>query len=502
MKIAVLIPSEEYRNLAGARIRYGRISGPLAAAGHTLELENITKFNPRDSDYDVHIISKCHDAQALMCAQILTSAGKFVGVDLFDDYFSQRTESRLSRFRTWLAVLINSVDFALCSTPKMAAIAQTYRSAIRCHVMNDPAPVTDAGYVVAALEGKLQNALASRILPIGWYGVGDNPYFNVGSSDLAAFGATLAHLANAGWQPRLSILTNVRAMTPASLVKLGRLPIPFTIGEWSEAKEADLLAESIMCMLPVNAQNFSIAKSLNRAVSALTAGCQVVSNAFPLYQPLADLVYRDIDSFAVDLARGQLKLAPATMDRWAQMMSTFASPEKEAQDLLAFLSMLSVDRVTGMAPNPIALVHGTTVNGQAQKMAKRVGALSIGSPFCMPHVKFDALFRYSPRDGRVLLFVADKLLPQLTVGTRARAKPFGKIGEVKYSVLGSPEAANLCADTMISALPMQIALYGNVVSDMRRQLADAFGEMTVIISEMAAMPLNTEPADSLLRAPH
>src|SRR5262245_60762119 len=105
MKVHVLVPSEEYKNYAGARIRYGRLQPRLAKLGIKLTLQDIAEFDPDRAACDALIISKCHDARALVAAAAVANRGRLVGVDLFDDYFSQEADSRLSRFRLWLRQL-------------------------------------------------------------------------------------------------------------------------------------------------------------------------------------------------------------------------------------------------------------------------------------------------------------------------------------------------------------------------------------------------------------
>src|SRR5687768_3215348 len=102
MKLVVVIPSKEYGSLAGARIRYHRIRGHLAACGIDLFLENIATFDPMSSDCDAICLSKCHDPKSLVVAAVMADRGKIVGIDLFDDYFSDRDDSRLSPYRRWL----------------------------------------------------------------------------------------------------------------------------------------------------------------------------------------------------------------------------------------------------------------------------------------------------------------------------------------------------------------------------------------------------------------
>ena len=169
MKVVVLVPSEEYKNYAGARIRYGRLRSKLSQLGVDLELRDVSKFIPADADCDVLIISKCHDARSLIAAEVLSRRGSLVGVDLFDDYFSQTADSRLFRFRNWIAQLLPVCSFALCSTPAMAKVARGYRSDLPIHVVNDPAedirlidlPGTLGAKLTETLDGEVSGSLGS-----------------------------------------------------------------------------------------------------------------------------------------------------------------------------------------------------------------------------------------------------------------------------------------------------------------------------------------------------
>jgi hypothetical protein len=120
MKISVLIPSEDYRQQAGARIRYQRIETYLRALGHELTAHPIDEFTSLGAFVDdVYVISKIHDPRSLLAADLAQEAGRLVGVDLFDDYYSQDDNPRLARMRLWLHALKPKLDFLLCSTPEM-----------------------------------------------------------------------------------------------------------------------------------------------------------------------------------------------------------------------------------------------------------------------------------------------------------------------------------------------------------------------------------------------
>ena len=76
MKLSVLVPSQEYKSYAGARIRYDRIASELARMGIETELEDIANFNPNATECDVLLISKCHDARSLVVAAAVSRRGR------------------------------------------------------------------------------------------------------------------------------------------------------------------------------------------------------------------------------------------------------------------------------------------------------------------------------------------------------------------------------------------------------------------------------------------
>lgn len=489
MNICVLIPSENYRAQAGARIRYGRISAPLIESGHSIDLKDIGQFDPETAEDDVYIISKCHDAQSLICAHSLSTRGKIVGVDLFDDYFSHSADGRFARFRLWLTTLMDMIDFVMCSTPAMGEIARRYSPNTPIHVMNDPADDIRAEDIERIVDKKLSEAKKSRTLKVTWFGVGDNPHFQVGLSDLAAHGRVLAGLQDVGWKVSLTILTNKRAMTADGLTQLRRLSVPFSVEEWSEAREQVLLDDSLICFLPVNAQNFSIVKSLNRAVSALTSGCQVLSNGYPLYARLNPLIYDGLTPLLDDLSRGDLRLGRASIDRYTLLMQSLASWRQEAASLVDFLQKLRKETSLQVAgQQTLAVLHGAVTNGAAHDMARKVDGLSIGSPFCGARLAFDAVFRYSDK-GEIILLVADKAMSRLQGSHARRMARSCTIANQTYWALEAGEFQ----DIPIVSVSEQMTLYSGSIQQMQDKIADAFGTAQVIVSENSPLPLRDLP---------
>lgn len=485
MKLVILVPSREYMDNAGARIRYARLAPALADKGVTLSMVDISMFDPAKSQCDIVLISKCYDARALVAAALLSRRGVPVGVDVFDDYFSQSSDSRLGRLRSWLRQMLGFSSFVLCSTPAVADRVRHYTADLPVHVLNDPAPASEADSIAKALARKMCAATSEGVFRLAWFGVGDNPYFPVGLSDVAAFAPALRPFVDRGVPVHMTILTNARALGAEGLARLGELPFELEIDKWSERKEADLLGTAMACFLPVNAQAFSTAKSLNRAITALTAGCQLLTAGYPLYEPLAPFIYTDADRLLDDFERGELRHSPARLANLEQSLSAFASTSAEAASLSDFLVQITKTNGQETDPGRLFLVHGLATSRAAHDRARAAGILTVATPFCTQPLEFDALVRVG-RDGEPALLVSDKALALVRAELRRKAKAEHKIGRRKFRQIGGGGPFSSASEKR--SLPLQLAQYAPVIGQTLSLLADAFGPGTAILSENSPLP--------------
>lgn len=437
MRLCIVAPSEEYLGLAGVRIRYRRIAEHLQRHGHALEIEVIDRFRSLPQFvHDAYVFSKCYDGRSVLIGQLLRGSARIVGIDMFDDYFSQRADSRFVAYRDWLRSMVEVSDFFLCSTQRMHEVVHGYKPDLPGHVLNDPYDDADATRIAQVARRNLEAAHAQRRVAACWFGVGDNPHFEVGLHDLHAFGEALARLQQRGWDVHLSILTNRRALDVSGLERLRRLPLRWDLDEWTEERERELLARSLVAFIPVNAQAFSIAKSLNRAISALTAGAQVLSNGYPLYAPLDPFVYRDPDALLEDLERRELKLREASLPTLLGLLGSIGDPNEEAARCAAFLESHSQRKSAGAAPRMseasacVGVLHGVRSPGVVHQTAQRLKQLSIGSPFAIESLNYDLRFVRGDRGSVVaqLSDTATTALPpalrrRLTAGTSSTGKP-------------------------------------------------------------------------------
>jgi len=494
MKLTILVPSESYKSSAGARIRYRRLTSCLREKGVELSLEEVRTFDPRSTDCDVLLISKCYDGRALVAAAEMFRRRKLVGVDMFDDYFSAPADSRLLRQTGWLTQILRFCDFAVCSTQKMAEVAAQYDGDVPVHTLNDPAPPVDFDAIGSAVTKKFAQAQADGVFRIGWFGVGDNPLFTVGLADLSAHAAMLQDIARSGMPVELTILTNRRSLTTDGLSTIEQLPVPHRVLEWSETAERMLLDYMMAIFLPVSAQPFSIAKSLNRAVSALSSGCQVLSAGYPLYSSLDPFIYRSAEEFVDDFGRGSLRLSEETSSQYRRVIERVASPANEAARLARFLFELNPR--PGRRSIALALIHGHSTHPDAHRMIQDVNGFSVASPYCTAPLDFDVIFRGGA--GGLRMFVSRNAAERLLPGMRPNLKRIetdAPKGYLRLTHQGEPPAAKNMAvvDWEKAEVACQLATYESAMVQIKKLMTDAFGVPRSLISERSSLPFPALP---------
>jgi len=474
MKIVVIVSGADQLATAGVRIRYNRLRQWLSALGHQIEVVQIQAFRATTPlTADVYLFSKCYDARAQLLAAMLADAGAQVGVDFFDDYFTQATDSRFVHLRQWLKSIAPSLTFALCATPPMRDSLQDLLPSLPCHIVNDPFDVLDPEQIARTVARTAARVRETRLMDIGWFGIGDNPHFPVGIDDLAAFGEVAAACRRRGFAPRLVVLTNPRALTVERLEKLSALPVPVRVEQWSENREQQLIAECLVCLLPVNSQPFSTVKSLNRAITTLTGGAQVLSIGFPLYAELAPLIYRSMDALIDDLEADRLALRAETLPDLKQRLETVGCPEIEAEKLSAFLAALSPRRQSSLGH--FAVIHGQRSSPDIHKFAQSLGQMSVATPLTDMKLHFDVSFIREDAGTDVLILLSERARDRLSPPHAALVAPHGpdssnrfclplpSEGALARSVLRAADGGN-AAD--LFRTPQMVALTASLLEDL------------------------------------
>lgn len=488
MKLCIVIQEDAFRASAGMRIRYDRFAGCLVD-GDTIEARTCGALAALPTlDDDVYIFCKTFDLDAALFARRVRAAGKVVGQDLFDDYFSQADDPRLERYRDWLRAIAPATDFAICSTPRMVEVARSYMPDIPIAAVDDPVSGYDPLAIGAMSETKTRRSLASRVLAVAWFGIGDNPYFPVGLADLAAFEAELARIERRGWTVRLKLVTNARPFEKTGLAVLRALSIDHEVIEWTQEAERAALLDACVAVLPVNAQPFSRAKSLNRAITAITAGCQVLSLGFPLYDRLGDFIYRSADALVDDIEADRCRLRAQSMVALTERLSGIANPFESAARF-AGEARCAMEAAQGRPKPPLlCLVHGRETSIAAHKAASAMGGLSIATPLCTIPWNFPVRFDITAGQLRMRVAVAvAKRFDLPIVGGVARTRRIVDLDFVEVDHAALDVAPLTIFQPIAKTRLRDLAVYEDVLRHVERCCRAAFGRVDLLVSDGGAV---------------
>ena len=341
MKIIFVVPSSQWLTSAGVRIRYQRLEPFFKINDCTV---NIIPIQDVSESYlrcaDVVILSKVFSTDSIHIMTLCRNFGVKIGIDLFDDYFSDNRLSVFRRFHDWLELTSQIIDFIICSTDRMKSIASQYFNPQLIHKIND---TKDASITFSEtkrlLDAKIVELSAKNHLNILWFGMGDNPYFNVGISDLSNYSNALFQIKKLTNSINFTILTNERALNAKNLTRISRLPIQSKLEIWSECKEKNYLRESHLAFMPVSHQNFSVAKSPNRCLTALSYGCQILSNGFDLYHDFSEFIYKNTRNWSEDYKNSTFRFSSDKMSSFEDICKKLYDPEVEVLKFLHFLRL-------------------------------------------------------------------------------------------------------------------------------------------------------------------
>jgi hypothetical protein len=487
MKITLVVSGEDNLSSAGVRIRYNRLIPKLESRGHETFIVPISDLRASGGlDSDVYLFCKCHDVRSVILAGMMRHQGAQVGIDIFDDYFSQAANPRFVHLRNWLRAITPNLTFGVCSTPRMQSLMNRLMPGLPSQLINDPFDSFDADAILSAVETNVEQALRTRVIKVGWFGMGDNPHFPVGVQDLHAFAAALRSCRELGFEPNLSILTNRRALNVDRLEMIARLGVPFHLEEWEEALERRLIRECLFCFLPVNAQAFSIVKSLNRAVTTLSGGSQVLSMGFPLYSDLEPFIYRDIQALLADLDARTPALRRETIEHLAERLESKADPSVEADRLLEFLS--SLPKLQPEKAPIYAAIHGRQTSSAVHKQIQNLGHLSIASPFQSNALAFDLRLTRCEQTKEPVFLLSRKAKQKLEKQLQATLNDPEVVGNTPVWKLPMSSLPKRYSKSLFGRKPnfvaADLAEYDATMAIMFRIARQLFGDVQIVFSEL------------------
>lgn len=285
-----------------ASVRY-RLLLPLAAlrdAGVAIE-----RYDPaRADDYRAVVFCKSHSPAAVAIARGLHARGAPVIYDLCDNLFAaarigHASAARCERMRAVLG-LASHVTFATdalrqqiaAEVPEIAAPMSVVPDAIE---VDPPALPARLGPVDRMHIARLNRFLARHdgALHAIWFGK------NLGrAAGYVHLAAAAEQLAQFGAPATLTIMSNDRLRAWAA-ARRWRVPVHYT--PWRLATARALIARHRVALIPVERNDYTQGKTINRPATALLAGLGVVADPIPSYEELRPFIV--LGDWPVGLAR-------------------------------------------------------------------------------------------------------------------------------------------------------------------------------------------------------
>ena len=274
-----------------ASIRY-RLTMPLEA----LQARGvpIERYDPaRDpASYRAIIFSKSQSAEALAIARAARTAGRVVIYDLCDNLFAARAIGRASAARVdRVAAMLRLATHLTFST---ATLAEQIRAAVDGLMapvrvipdVIDAEPATPAGPSAARAAARLDRFLARHpdALHCIWFGK------SLGRA------AGYVHLARAIAELERFAQRHPVTITVQSNDRLGywrarsRWRVPACYVPWSLSTADAVIARHRVALIPVEINDYTAGKSINRPATALRNGLGVVADPIDSYRELAPFI--------------------------------------------------------------------------------------------------------------------------------------------------------------------------------------------------------------------
>ncbi|MEH3147683.1 MAG: hypothetical protein PGN34_20590 [Methylobacterium frigidaeris] len=496
MRILFLVPTKQHKSTAGSRIRYDRIKAE--SAYFDVVVQSMDEVSKADLDAcEVCVFSKTYSVGAISLAQTLRRQGVVVGVDLFDDYFSQGDDPRLTIFRSWLRRFGPVFQFALCSTPTMRRVIADLAPELPVHIVPDPYAAVDAATVAAAVPRSLERCRSTGVIDVLWFGIGSNPFFPVGLQDLAAYSWSLAELAAGRYEVALKVLTDDASLTPANLMRLKNLPVPHTTETWSVEREREALDRALVAFIPVNGQSFSRAKSPNRALTAISAGAQVLSPGFPLYRDLDSLIYAGAADLLADIERGECRIHPNRIGEVQRAVAGVSDLDAILVDLFLFLTRRSragrradPGAAEGHPGATDALLFGVEQERQMIHAGAAASVIQIKSPFARVERGYDVRLDLR-NDHQLDLWMRPEMSRYLAEPLRAKVSEPRQVGKLRMVKLD--DCAELRLDRPLAVPPSEgrdivyeTAAYRSALADLVRVCRRAFPSLGFRVAGLSA----------------
>jgi hypothetical protein len=323
---------------ASVRIRVLAVIAELAARG--VDAGVFREGEPLD-DSALVVFCKTYRPYDLDLARRLRGAGVTVAFDLCDNHFLLPEPHRER-----LVGMMQLADLWVFSTEVLRDIAQSHLGVSRpSAVIPDAVDLRMEQWVrgawrrvTEAIPQRLWRRAAgierhSRDLRLIWFGNHAGSFGDAGLRHLAALRPLLESLAGT-FPIALTVVSNsyptYRSVTAGWKLRTQYVP-------WSLLTFVDVLRMHAIAVIPISVNEFTVAKSNNRAALALAHGVAVVADGIPSYEEFRDCAFID-DWGGIERYLRDVRLREAHVDIGRNRVVRRYSAAHVADDWQAFLA--------------------------------------------------------------------------------------------------------------------------------------------------------------------
>jgi glycosyltransferase involved in cell wall biosynthesis len=292
---------------------------------------------------DVVVFQKKYSSEELKLAESLRDRGTVTVFDLCDDHFYNPDNlPKLAARADRLHAMIDLVDAVSVSTEPLRQLVTGKETAVIDDAFDEV-----AAHRAAVWRRRLTRGMArGDELRLVWYG---NAGLESPSSGLRHVRKVVPVLNDLGRHRRLrlTIISNSRETYEQVL---GDARFPTEYHEWEKATFPALFTKQDVCIIPIEENPFTIAKTANRVALALRLGVPVVADSIPSYEDFAPFVLfgnwtENIERYAADpaLRRRHVRAGRAyvdakytkerVVDQWSSLFERLLARPHRASEL-------------------------------------------------------------------------------------------------------------------------------------------------------------------------
>ena len=276
------IPSAPDPRIASARLRCRLPCRYLRETGwKTAVVDDVD----RAESFDIVVFQKVYDERMIALARSLRERGTVVVFDLCDDHLYNpdglpELEERAARLRT----MLDLADAVSVSTPTLAQLVRERNPVVIDDALDEFSPPL-AVQVLAAVRRRRGRGP----LRLAWYGNAglESPPFG-----LIHLPKLVPHLErlHRRHRLRLTVFSNSRAAYERALAGAA---IPHSYVEWTPRTFVRQFPRHDVCIVPIEPNPFTLAKTGNRVALSLRLGVPVIADPIPSFEEFAPFILLD-----------------------------------------------------------------------------------------------------------------------------------------------------------------------------------------------------------------